>query len=168
MTIVAEGSQPPIVIIGCGNTNRQDDAVGVMILRRLMNDPRLADPRVKLLDAGTDGMGAMFAARGCRSLFIIDACRTGADAGAVFEVPGCEVERESPPDQNLHAFRWDNALYAGRKMFRQNFPQDVMVYLIEAEQTGYGFEISTVVEKASLFVQRRIGEAVLERLAQYA
>ena len=40
---------------------------------------------VSLLDAGTDGMAVIFGARGCRTLVIIDACRSGSEPGAIFE-----------------------------------------------------------------------------------
>ena len=37
-------------------------------------------------------MAAMFAARGCRTLIIVDASRSGSEPGAIFEVPGAELE----------------------------------------------------------------------------
>ncbi|TIU76370.1 MAG: hydrogenase maturation protease, partial [Mesorhizobium sp.] len=56
-----------IIVIGCGNLNRQDDGVGVEVIRALRQRD-LEGPEVKLLDAGTDGMSVMFAARGCTTL----------------------------------------------------------------------------------------------------
>ncbi|GAB1538519.1 hypothetical protein NUACC21_11810 [Scytonema sp. NUACC21] len=47
---------------------------------------------------------------------------------------------------NLHAFRWDNALAAGRKIFKEDFPEEVTVYLIEAENLDFGFELSSAVK----------------------
>lgn len=162
---VTEAAVADIVVIGCGNTNRQDDAVGVMVIAALRDMPALAQSGVRLIDAGTDGMAAMYAARGARSILIVDACLSGSDAGAVFEVPGHEVERPSPPDINLHSFRWNHALYAGRKIYGADFPDDVMVYLIEAAETGYGWDLSPQVARARDFVVGRIAEAVTVRLA---
>ena len=88
---------------------------------------------MQLLDAGTDGMAVMFAARGCRSLIVVDACRSGSEPGAIFEVPGAELEQRYQPTLNLHDFRWDHALHAGRAIFGEEFPDDVVVLLIEAE-----------------------------------
>src|SRR3954471_9372603 len=73
-----------IAVIGCGNPNRSDDGIGVEVIGRLA--PRAA-PLLTILDAGTDGMAVMFAARGCRTLIVIDACTTGAAPGTLFEVP---------------------------------------------------------------------------------
>ncbi|HEY1797630.1 MAG TPA: hydrogenase maturation protease, partial [Stellaceae bacterium] len=119
-----------IAVIGCGNPARRDDGVAGEVLRRLAP---LASDRTKLLDAGTDGVAVMFAARGCRRLVIVDACRTGAEPGAVFEVPGAELEPDHAPPLATHDFRWDHAIAAGRRIYRDNFPSDVTVFLIEAE-----------------------------------
>jgi hydrogenase maturation protease len=104
------------------------------------------DGRVSVLDAGTDGMAVMFAARGVTSLFVVDACRSGAPPGAIFEVPGEELTREVPRSINLHDFRWDHAIYAGRKIYADDFPTDVTVFLIEAGSLEVGLDLSPEVE----------------------
>ncbi|MDE5078501.1 MAG: hydrogenase maturation protease, partial [Trichodesmium sp. St2_bin6] len=53
------------------------------------------------------------------------------------------------PSYSLHDFRWDNALAVGRKIFREDFPEDVTVYLIEAENLDFGLELSPVVQCSS-------------------
>jgi hydrogenase maturation protease len=150
----------PIAVIGCGNPTRGDDGVGPQVVRALAARSVAVDPRVRLLDAGTDGMAVMFAARGCRSLVIIDACRTGSTPGAVFEVPGAEFERRQPPSLTLHDFRWDHALFAGRRMYGAAFPADVTVLLIEAETTAFGIGLSPAVAAAAEKVADRV-EALL-------
>lgn len=153
-----------IAIVGCGNLNRQDDGVGPEVIRALRAGG-LDGPGVKLLDAGTDGMAVMFAARGCTSLVLVDATRTGVEPGAIYEVPGRELERPYTPGLNLHDFRWDAALHAGRQIFGAAFPQDVTVFLVEAERLDYGTELSPSVAAAALSVARRIERIVAERRA---
>jgi hydrogenase maturation protease len=81
-----------IGVIGCGNPTRSDDGIGGEVLRLIAARGISNVPRgLTLLDAGTDGAAVMFAARFCRRLIIVDACRTGAEPGAVFEVPGDEL-----------------------------------------------------------------------------
>jgi hydrogenase maturation protease len=158
-----------IAVIGCGNTNRRDDGVGPDIVRTLRaratdgQDPALLSPQLRLIDAGTDGMAAMFAARGCRSLIVIDACRSGAVPGTVFETHGADFERPYQRAFSLHDFRWDHALHAGRQIFRENFPADVIVLLIEAESVALGVGLSLVVSDAAEIVVERIVELVRER-----
>ena len=109
-----EEAVPLLVVIGCGNLNRSDDAAGVRViqqLRRDFGDTLPAD--VRLFDAGTGGMDVMFQARGARQLIIVDACRSGTEAGAIFRLPGTEIDTVHQPAYSLHDFRWDHAVHAG-------------------------------------------------------
>jgi hydrogenase maturation protease len=159
-----------IAVVGCGNTNRCDDGVGPHIERLLRaqatdaRNPALRSPDVRLIDAGTDGMAAMFAARGCRSLIVIDACRSGALPGTVLELRGADCEQPHPRAFSLHDFRWDHALHAGRQIFREDFPADVVVLLIEAESVALGVELSLPVSAAASIVVERVVELVKARL----
>lgn len=132
-----------LTIIGCGNSNRSDDGVGVVVAQLLQAYLR-KQPRedVRVFDAGTAGMDVMFQARGSSKLMIIDASSSGTEAGAIFKVPGAEMQADYEPEYSLHSFRWDHALYAGRKIFREQFPSDVTVYLIEAQSLALGLELS--------------------------
>ena len=139
-----------LTIIGCGNPNRSDDGVGVVVARELI--ARFAEEEraaVRIFDAGTDGMGVMFKARGSDALIIIDASRTGAEPGSVYEVPGHELEGAPSEGFTLHGFRWDHALFAGRKIFKSEFPDDVTVFLIEADSLDFGLELSPTARAAA-------------------
>ncbi|MEP6966611.1 MAG: hydrogenase maturation protease [Pseudomonadota bacterium] len=152
-----------IAVVGCGNANRNDDGAGPHIVRLLKTrNLEARGPDVRLIDAGTDGAAAMFAARGCRSLIIIDACRSGSPPGAVFELPGAEVEQRYAPALNLHDFRWDHALDSGRRLFKDDFPSDVVVLLIEAANVDFGLELSPVVAAAAEIVADRVEALVIE------
>jgi hydrogenase maturation protease len=144
-----------IAVIGCGNTNRSDDGAGPFVIRALRQRDGLPEA-VRLLDAGTDGIAVMFAARGCSALIVVDACRPLGEPGAVYEVPGEELERAYEPSLNLHDFRWNHALHAGRQIYREDFPADVTVYLIEAENLGLGLALTPAVERAATRVAERI------------
>lgn len=145
-----------IAVIGCGNLARGDDGVGPHVVRALAERGLAADPRVRLLDAGTDGMAVMHAARGCRLLILVDASRSGSEPGAVFEVPGAELEDCPPPSLTLHAFRWEHALFAARRMYGEDFPVEVTVLLVEAGVTGFGLELSPAIAKAAQKVADRV------------
>jgi hydrogenase maturation protease len=146
-----------LTIIGCGNLNRSDDAVGVLIAQRLQQYlAQHPHPHVRVYDCGTAGMEVMFQARGSKKLIIIDASSTGAEPGAVFKVPGKELEALPEPSYNLHDFRWDHALAAGKKIFKEDFPEEVTVYLIEAENLGFGLELSPVVQHSADLVFEEI------------
>lgn len=139
-----------LTIIGCGNLNRSDDAVGVIIAQGLQQYlAQNPHPKIRVFDCGTAGMEVMFQARGSEKLIILDASCTGSEAGAIFKVPGKELEALPEPSYNLHDFRWDHALAAGRKIFGDDFPQEVTVYLIEAGNLDLGLELSPVVRRSA-------------------
>lgn len=149
-----------IAVIGCGNANRRDDGVGSVVLRSLAARDLARAGEVALLDAGTDGMAVMFAARGCTRLIVIDACRSGAEPGAIFEVPGAELAAPGPPSFTTHDFRWDHALHAGRQVFGDAFPDDVTVFLIEAADVGFGLDLTPAAAAAAAKVADRIAALV--------
>jgi len=153
-----------IAVIGCGNRNRSDDGAGPAVVSALLARGHQGRG-VKLLDAGTDGMAVMFAARGCRTLILVDACRSGSPPGAIFEIPGGELEAPHEPSLNLHDFRWDHALYAGRRILRDEFPSDVTALLIEAGTVDFGVGLSAKVAAAAEKVADRIEAIIATRLA---
>jgi hydrogenase maturation protease len=150
-----------LTIIGCGNSNRSDDGVGVFVAQSLLAWLR-QHPRqgVRVFDAGTGGMEVMFHARGSQRLRVVDASRSGSEPGATFEVPGAELQRDHAPSYSMHDFRWDHALAAGHKIFRDDFPQDVRVYLIEAHTLQLGLALSEPVHRAALALIVRLQQEI--------
>ncbi|GAB4436830.1 MAG: hydrogenase maturation protease [Chloroflexi bacterium OHK40] len=143
----------PTVIIGCGNLLRGDDGVGPILIRRLWE---LGPPEgARLVDGGTAGMDVAFQMRGAARVIIVDAARTGAAPGTLYQVPG-EVLEQLPPPQgtNLHAFRWDHALAFGRWLLKEEYPREITVYLIEGACFDPGAPLSPPVA------------ATMERLAR--
>lgn len=150
-------------IIGCGNLNRSDDGVGVVVARALALalDGR---PGLRVYDAGTAGAEVMFLARGSDQFVLVDACRSGAEPGAIFRVPGSELAADYAPAYSLHDFRWEHALYAGRRIFGEAFPREVIVFLIEARDLGLGLELSPAVTRAA----ERVVAEILALAESYA
>jgi hydrogenase maturation protease len=152
-----------LTIIGCGNSNRTDDGVGVYVAQHLQNFLQTQNKNnVKVFDAGTGGIDVMFQARGSSRLIIIDASQSGSESGAIYEVPGEELEREREVSYSLHDFRWDDALYAGRKIFKEDFPKQVTVFLIEAESLDYGLELNPKVKLSAEWVIEHLQKIINE------
>ncbi|WOJ90681.1 hydrogenase maturation protease [Methylocapsa polymorpha] len=154
-----------LVVIGCGNLNRCDDGVGAIVARRLLASGFEPSPRIRIFDAGTNGMDVLFQARGAKKLVIVDACSSGSEPGAIFEAPGAALENRPEPSFTLHDFRWDHALYAGRRIWANDFPEDVTVFLIEAQTLGLGLELSDPVARAAENVTERISGMIEAYLA---
>jgi hydrogenase maturation protease len=158
-----------LTVVGCGNLVRRDDSVGVRLAQRLAS--RLADhpiAGVQAIDCGTAGFEVMYRARGSTALVIVDAAQTGAAPGTIYEVPGDVVAAVTMPEVNLHAFRWDHAIGVGRAVYKDEFPADVQVVLIEVADTSYGEELSPAVERAADEVYRRLLDRVAAHAATHA
>lgn len=148
-----------LCVIGCGNSTRSDDGAGVFVAQTLRAQlQRFPHENVRVFDAGTGGVEVMFQARGADQLIIVDAARSGSVAGAIFKVPGRELETDTDTEVRfgLHDFRWQHALAAGRRIFGAEFPSEVTVFLIEAGSLDFGLELSEPVRGAALKVVEEI------------
>jgi hydrogenase maturation protease len=151
-----EGRAGDVVVIGCGNLLRGDDAVGPTLIR-LLWDQGLPDSGVVLVDGGTAGMDVSFKMRGARNVVIIDASATGSVPGTIFRVPAAELE-DLPALEGLHshAFRWDHALAFARWLLKDEYPDDITVFLIEAASVDFGAPLTPAVAAAMEVVAGKV------------
>ena len=157
-----------LVIIGCGNLNRRDDGVGVVIAQKLQAYlSKTPQSNVRVFDAGTGGIDVMFLARGARFLIIIDACVSGSEPGTVFKLDAQKVINRPKPSYSVHDFRWDHALYAGHQIFKDEFPKNIMVYLIEVADTSFGVELTPCIAQAVETVFELICNRILDNPCSY-
>jgi hydrogenase maturation protease len=150
------------LIIGCGNILRGDDAVGPILIRHLWD---MGLPHgVHCADGGTGGMDVAFQMRGVPEVILVDACKSGSEAGAIFQVPGAELENLPPlTGIHSHAFRWDHALAFGRWLLKDEYPKNITVYLIEGSRFEFGEALSEPVERSMRVLARRLMDG-LKRL----
>lgn len=158
--------EPPAVdtlVVGCGNALRGDDGAGPAVLRELAE--RGLPPGVRLLDAGTRGMDVAFAMRDVRRVVVVDASQVGAEPGAVHRVPADELVGLAPPEGNMHLIRWDQALGFARWLLEDDYPTDVIVYLVEGASFEAGAPLSTAVDAAVQRIADTIEADLREDLA---
>ena len=104
-------------------------------------------------------MDVAFAMRGASRVVVVDASRIGVEPGTVHRVPGEELRDLSPPVGNLHSFRWDQALGFATWLLKDEYPEDVTVWLVEGESFEAGAALSPAVQAA---VERIADEIVAE------
>ncbi len=147
------------LIIGCGNILRGDDATGPVLIRRMWE--RGLPEGVHCADGGTGGMDVAFQMRSVPHVILVDACQSGSEPGAIFEVPGEEVEQLPPVDGiNLHAFRWDHAIAFGRWLLKDDYPEKITVYLIEGMEFEVGEGLSPAVDSAITKLVEKLFEVI--------
>ncbi|MEM8560572.1 MAG: hydrogenase maturation protease, partial [Bacteroidota bacterium] len=97
-----------------------------------------------------------------RLRFVDAALNTGHPVGTVFKVPAEQLEREvnSDPLVFLHVLKWNQALSYARQILREQYPDDVEVYLVAIENTGLDAEMSPAAETAV----DRVVEALADEL----
>lgn len=136
-----------VLVIGCGNILRADDAVGPILIRHLWE--RGVPGSTRMVDGGTAGMDVAFQMRGAGRVVIVDASSTGSAPGTIFRVPG-EALADLPPIDGLHthSFRWDHALSFSRWLLGPECPTDITVFLIEAGDLTPGAELTAPVREA--------------------
>ena len=133
-----------LLVIGCGNILRGDDAVGPVLIRQMF--VRGVPDGVRLVDGGTAGMDVAFGMRGAERVVIVDASATGVAPGTIYRVPAEELS-DLPPIDGLHThnFRWDHALSFSSWLLGPLKPADITVFLVEAGQFEPGSELSDAV-----------------------
>jgi hydrogenase maturation protease len=78
---------PALLVLGLGNRLLTDDGLGLELLARVT--PRLAaDPRVELVDGGTQGLALLGLLEGRSALLLLDAVARGSGPGAVHHLRG--------------------------------------------------------------------------------
>lgn len=160
-TLAHEGTR--VLIIGCGNLLRGDDAVGPVLVRHLWE--RGLPAGVRCADGGTGGMDVAFQMRGVPHVILVDACTSGSEPGALFKLQGSDVEHLPPlAGVNLHAFRWDHALAFARWALKDDYPAHIDVYLIEAQGLAVGAPLSPPVEQS----MHRLADVLLRQLHEDA
>ena len=135
------------LVIGCGNLLRGDDAVGPVLVRRLL-DRGLPDD-VEVADGGTSGMDVAFRMRGAERVVLVDAASSGGEPGTLYRMAGADVEQLPPLEGiNLHSFRWDHALAFGRWLLKDDYPTEIVVWLVEAGGFEFGAPLTRAVDTA--------------------
>jgi len=88
-----EGQSKKALVVGVGNVLRQDDGLGVHLVRALAG--RLP-PGVEAVDAGTSALDALWEGDGVARLVLVDAVAGGEPPGTIYRVPVRELAAQAP------------------------------------------------------------------------
>tara|TARA_R110000823_G_scaffold272512_2_gene391805 strand:+ start:193 stop:672 length:480 start_codon:yes stop_codon:yes gene_type:complete len=137
-------------IMGFGNPVRSDDAVGIYVIEQLREKlPESED--ISIFDMGTAAFEVLFGLKGHDKIILADAVlNSNEPVGTLFKVPAEEVLRapQDDPLVFLHGMKWDQALSYTKKIFRDEYPEDIQVYLVAIENTKLEVDLSDVVREA--------------------
>lgn len=141
---------PQTAVLGFGNPVRTDDGIGCYVIESLQK--QLPDQSgVSLLDMGTSAFEVLFQLKGHEKIILVDAVvNTGEEDGTLYKLPASEVNAaiQDDPMVFLHALKWDQALSYAKKILREEYPEDISVYLIAVSNTRLEIGLSEAVQSA--------------------
>jgi hydrogenase maturation protease len=137
------------LIIGCGNTNRGDDAAGLLVVRHLRSAGADA------LEFEGDGLALVALWTPESDVILIDAMRSGRSVGDIAE---WDAHAGPPPPETVpfstHSFGVGQGIELARVIGR--LPRTLRVFGIEGERFDIGAKPSEEVIAAAMEVARRI------------
>lgn len=139
-------------VVGIGNPDRGDDAVGRAVVRRLLG--RLPDG-VEIVEADGEATALLARLDGAQAVYLVDACASGAAAGAIrrFDV----ATRPLPQGAfglSTHGFGLAEAIELARVL--EQLPPRCVVYAVEGGSFETGAPLSAPVAAAVPEVADRI------------
>lgn len=139
-----------IAVMGFGNPCRSDDAIGIYVIDALKKI-YTGQEHISLLDMGTGAFEVLFRLKGHQKIILVDAVvNTGEKPGTLYRVPAEEVAAapQEDPMVFLHSIKWDQALSYAKKILREEYPEDITVFLIAVDDTRLEMQLSEAVQAA--------------------
>jgi hydrogenase maturation protease len=143
-----------ILVVGVGNAYRSDDAVGLIVARRLQQE---VGDLVTVREESGEGTTLIESWKGADTVILIDAVRSSAEPGAL-----CRFDTRVQPlpatlfHHSTHAFGVAEAVELARAL--DQLPSHLVVYGIAGKTFTAGVGLSAEVEKAV--------EGLVERVRQ--
>ena len=144
---------PRLKVIGVGNEWRGDDAVGLLVARRLKEDQL---PQVEVAECRGTLTAVREAWKDAAGVIVVDAVVSGGPPGTIhrFDAHGAGIPVEPSRSTSSHGWGVAEALALG-KVF-QELPPWLIIYGIEGQNFGPGQEVSQEVAAAIPEVVHRI------------
>jgi hydrogenase maturation protease len=146
------------LVIGVGNPDRGDDAVGLLAARQVKH---AAPPGVTVIEAGSDGATLMELWKGAATVIVIDAAHCLGKPGTIhrFDASAAPIPMQSFP-RSTHAFGLADGIELSRVL--RQLPNRLIVYGIVAKCFNLGASADPVVEAAAHQVACRVLEDLRE------
>lgn len=141
-----------VLIIGVGNAYRRDDAVGLIVARRLRAQHLDV---VRILEESGEGAALMEAWKDADTVVLIDAVHSGVAPGTIHRL---DAHAQAIPTglfhYSTHAFSVAEAIELARAL--DQLPSRLIVYGVEGENFEAGVGLSAAVKKAAEEVVRLV------------
>ena len=147
-----------ILVLGIGNEYCRDDAVGLIVARRLKER---AHDHVSIFEHNGEGTALMEKWRNSAGVILIDAVHSNQKAGTIFRF---EAHQQAIPAQffhySSHAFGLADAIELARTL--KQLPPRLIVYGIEGKNFAAGSGLSAEVKKAVSTVVESVRQEIAD------
>jgi len=144
-----------IIVIGIGNPNFKDDGVGLKVVEEL--EKKGVKDTVKYLNIDLKVIDSM---RGYRKAIIVDAVKTGATPGTIFEFDG-KSTWQNVYASGTHSMSIFEVIRIGYEVFPEEMPEEVKIIGIEGEDVlSLGMELTPTIQK----IVPKVVEKILNEL----
>jgi hydrogenase maturation protease len=132
--------QPKTLLVGIGEEFRQDDAIGLLILRQLQSQLQGLEA-IDTLELTGDCINLIEAWQGYDRVYLFDATQSGQPPGSI-----CRLDVNQQPlladvfPSSTHLFGVAETIELARTLDR--LPAQLIIYGIEGQQFSLGFSIS--------------------------
>ncbi|MCZ7649072.1 MAG: hydrogenase maturation protease [Planctomycetota bacterium] len=159
-------SESRLLVLGIGNAQRGDDAVGIEVARRIAASP---PPHTAVRIVFAEASAIMESWRGAQGVVAIDALQSGAPPGTIRRIDA--VAESVPADfggTSTHAFGLGQAVELARAL--GELPPRLVLFGIEGADFGHGAPLSPpvagAVREAAARVRRELAEWAAARAAK--
>lgn len=132
------------MVLGLGNLVHSDDGVGVHLIDRLLEDPRVPSG-VELLDGGTHGLNLLSRISGLRRLLVIDAVDVGQAPGTVVRIEGAAL-KGLPGKPSVHQLGFADLMTALQLI--GGAPEEIVVLGVQPLSTEWSPDLTPPVRAA--------------------
>ena len=148
---------PRLKVIGVGNEWRGDDAVGLLVARRLKADHL---PEVEISECRGTVTAVREAWKDAAGVIVVDAVFSGGRPGSIyrFDAHGGGAPMQLSRSPSTHGLGVAEALALGQLF--QELPPYLIIYGIEGRHFGPGQEVSQEVEAAIPEAVRRLRQEI--------
>lgn len=150
-----------IGVIGIGNTLRKDDAIGLIILKKLIEKKDHFPKNVDFIDGATSGFSLIHILNKFEIVFIIDAVNINGEIGQIKMFKPSEVNNQNNIF-NLHEPNLLNIINLSKEISEN--PEKIFIIGIQPKDTSHGLDISIELQNKTDIITNEIFFKIKENI----
>jgi len=154
-----------ILILGIGQTLRQDDGAGLEAVRRwqALFPEHASNPNLQVMQLELPGLKLLDILQDATRVLIVDAVQSGAEPGYLHQLRENDLNEFGQGSNTAHGWGIAETLALGRQLQPEKMPKQVDILGIEIKRItlgeGLSAEVAAVIDRAAVLIQKWLKEA---------